>query len=80
MALGQQSLGNSNDPSAPEFDLWVQGKRTHVEDGTRQSDLGLLYTGFDWSDERDETQSTHHEPCQWLAPHRRRLLQWNWSL
>ena len=83
MALGQQSLGNSNDPSEPGFDLWVQGKWAHVEDKTRKSDLGLMYTGFDyrlspsllvgmlaqfdWSNEKDETQNTAADGFGWMV-------------
>ena len=85
MSLGQKSFKTA--AIVPEettgFDIWVQGKVSHVEEDTRQSDLGLLYVGadyqispglvigvlgqFDWADEEDRTETIKVDGFGWLV-------------
>ncbi len=44
---GDQGGGQSGDPGL-RFDVWAEGKWAHVDDETRESDLGLLYVGADY--------------------------------
>lgn len=54
MALGQTGLKDAIPaPDEEGFDLWVEGKWAHVDDETRDSELGLLYVGFDYRFNRD---------------------------
>jgi len=69
------------DPSG--LDVWVQGTWAHVDGGTRDTDLGLLYAGvdyrvsssflfgvlgqFDWSDEQDATDGFSIEGRGWMV-------------
>jgi outer membrane autotransporter protein len=83
MALGQQSLIAQPGGLTPGFDVWVEGKWAHVDDETRDSDIGLLCLGvdyrmspdvlfgvlaqFDWTDEKDDTQNTSADGTGWMV-------------
>ena len=65
------------------FDVWVQGSYVHVDDETRESDVGLLFVGadylinpsllvgvlgqLDWVDEADDTNGTSADGWGWMA-------------
>ncbi len=82
MSLGQQSIAGATIDNGSSFDLWVQGKWSHVEQDTSQSDVGLLYMGadyrmspallfglmgqIDWTDEEDTIQNLSANGRGWM--------------
>jgi len=82
MALGQQSVVGTTIDQGGGFDLWVQGKWVHVDQATRDSDIGLLYIGadyrfspgllvgllgqVDWTDEEDTSQNFSINGRGWM--------------
>jgi len=82
MALGQQSVAGTTIDDGAGFDLWVQGKWAHVDQATRDSDIGLLYIGadyrfspgllvglmgqVDWTDEEDTSQNLKADGRGWM--------------
>ncbi|MGI9407294.1 MAG: autotransporter domain-containing protein [Hyphomicrobiaceae bacterium] len=84
--LGQKSLKPANlapEPYEYGLDIWIQGRLSHIDNRTSDSDLGQLYLGleyrvsptflvgllaqFDFTDENDLTQDTAADGNGWLV-------------
>ncbi len=79
----QSLLSQYNTGLQPGFDVWVKGSLDHAKSDRRKSDLGLLFVGadyhlsdttligvlaqFDWSDEKDPTNSFTTDGKGWIA-------------
>jgi outer membrane autotransporter protein len=82
LMLGAQAGDYPVEPIS-RFDVWVRGQWAHVDDETRESDIGLLYVGadylinpdflvgflaqFDWMDQKDTTEDIAVDGVGWMA-------------
>ena len=79
----QSLLAQYNTGLQPGFDVWVKGSLDHASSDNRKLDLGLLFIGaeyhlsnttlvgvltqFDWSDEKDTTNSFRMDGKGWMV-------------